>query len=66
MPDTQHNIVIVSRPPPDDGGPVRAIRAFVGGSLIAVAGGLAILLLGAPIALVVRLFHDLIAWLAGR
>lgn len=66
MPDAQSHIVLVGGPRPDDRGPARAIRAFIGGSLLAAAGGLAILLVGAPIALVVRIFHDLIALVSGR
>lgn len=65
MPDVAQNIVVVSGPR-DEGGPARAIRAFIGGSLVAVAGGIAILLVGAPIAFLVRLVHDLVAWVAGR
>jgi hypothetical protein len=64
--DVAQNIVVVSGPRGDEGGPVRAIRAFVGGSLVAVVGGIAILLVGAPIAFLVRLLHDLVAWIAGR
>lgn len=64
MREGTQNIVVVSRPP-DGTGPLRAIRAFVAGSLLAAAGGIVILLVGAPIALVARLIHDLIAWLTG-
>ncbi len=64
MPDVAQNIVVVSRPR-DERGPARAIRAFIGGSLVAVVGGIAILLVGAPIAFLVRVVHDLVAWVAG-
>ncbi len=64
MREGTQKIVVVSRPP-DGTGPVRAIRAFVGGSLLAAAAGIAILLVGAPIALVARLIHELIVWVTG-
>lgn len=66
MPDVTQNIVVVSGPRQDRTGPMRAIRAFAAGSLLAAAGGIAILLIGAPIALGVRAIHELVAWVAGR
>ena len=65
MPDVAQNIIVVGEPRTDGTGPMRAIRAFVGGSLLAAAGGVAILLVGAPIAFVLRVVHDLIAWITG-
>ena len=43
---------------------VRVVRAFAEASLAAVAFAVAILLIGLPIALVVRVVHDGVQWLA--
>ena len=42
---------------------VRVIWAFAGASLIALAFGFAILLIGLPIALSVRVVHESLSWL---
>jgi hypothetical protein len=43
----------------------RVVRAFVEASLVALAFGVAILLVGAPIALLARALHGGLSWLAG-
>jgi hypothetical protein len=45
---------------------VRAMRGFAEASLVALAFGCAILLIGMPIALIVRGVHEGLSWLVGR
>jgi hypothetical protein len=44
--------------------PLRVVRAFAETALVALAFGFAILLIGLPIALGVRLVHESLSWLA--
>ena len=52
------------KPPEPRYSPVRIIREFAEGSLVAMAFALAILLIGTPIALLVRGIHASLSWLA--
>jgi len=46
--------------------PAMVVRAIIEAALLVLAAGVAILLLGLPVALLGRGLHDLIAWIAGR